>query len=61
MNNPVKNELWNFLMTIVPPTERATSMSVDHTEANASGVERVETVQNDRSARRNVTAKIEYL
>jgi hypothetical protein len=48
-------------MTIVPPTERATSMSVDHTEANASGVERVETVQNDRSARRNVTAKIEYL
>ena len=61
MNNPVKNELWNFRITIVPPTESMMSMSVDHTEANASGDDRVETVQNDSKVSRNVIAKIVYL
>lgn len=37
------------------------SMSVDHTEANASGDDRVETVQNDSKVSRNVIAKIVYL
>ena len=61
MKSPVKNELWNFLITIVPPTDSIMSISVDHTDANASGYVRVETVQNDRIVRRNVTAKIVYL
>jgi len=60
MKSPVVKGLWNLRMTIVPPTEMVMRMSVDNTEENASGVDRVDTVQNDRTVRRNVTAKIEY-
>ena len=61
MKRPVKNELWNFRITIVPPTERLMSIRVDHTDAKASAEDRVDTVQNERSVRRNVMARIEYL
>jgi len=47
-------------MTIVPPTDRVIRSNVDQTAANASAGVRVDTVQNERVARRKVTARIEY-
>mmetsp|Transcript_20877 Transcript_20877/g.21200 ORF Transcript_20877/g.21200 Transcript_20877/m.21200 type:complete len:98 (+) Transcript_20877:305-598(+) len=60
MNRPTAIELWNFLIIIVPPTDKATRSSDDVIQANPSAGERVDTTHNDIKVKSREIARMEY-
>jgi hypothetical protein len=61
IKKPTAIELWNFLIIIVPPIDKANSINADHIDVNVSDIPRVDITAHDINANTPVKLKIEYL